>query len=124
MDARQRFGRAAEQAAAAHLEREGYHILARNARVGRGEIDIVARRGRVLAFVEVKARRSAACGTPEEAVTPWKQHQIARLATLWLAGRPGLERAVTEIRFDVVAVDLAARPPGVRHLRAAFGGEA
>lgn len=123
MDTRQRSGRAAEQTASAHLEGCGYRILGRNVRVGRGELDIIARRGTTLVFVEVKARRSAACGTPEEAVTPWKQRQVARLAQIWLLSRPGLQRAVGEIRFDVVAIDLSTRPPGVRHLQAAFDGE-
>jgi putative endonuclease len=116
-------GRAAEQAAVEHLERQGYRVLARNVRVGRGELDIVARRGRTLVFVEVKARRGYRCGTPEEAVTPWKQRQVARLAELWLVSRPGLQRAVTEIRFDVVAVDFSVSPPGVWHLPAAFVAE-
>jgi putative endonuclease len=123
MDARQRLGRAAEQTAAAYLEGSGYRILARNVRVGRGELDIIARRGSTLVFVEVKARRGGGCGTPEEAVTFWKQRQVARLAALWLLSRPGLQRAVGEVRFDVVAVDLSVCPPGVRHLQAAFDGD-
>jgi putative endonuclease len=117
-------GRAAEQTAAVHLEAQGYRILARNVRVGRGELDIVARRGRTLIFVEVKARRGFRCGTPEEAVTAHKQRQIARLAELWLLSRPGLQRAVAEIRFDVVAVDFTVSPPGVWHLPAAFSAGA
>jgi putative endonuclease len=122
MDERQGLGRAAECAAAAHLESLGYRLVARNVRVGRGELDIVARRGHTLIFVEVKARRTHSCGTPEDAVTPRKQRQIAQLAQLWLLSRPGLQRAVDEIRFDVIAVDLTVRPPCVRHLPAAFGG--
>jgi putative endonuclease len=123
MDARQRLGRAAEQVAADYLEEAGYRILARNARVGRGELDIVARRGGALVFVEVKARRTRACGSPEDAVTPLKQRQVGRLAERWLAGRPGLQRAVNEVRFDVIAVDLTVAPPRVRHLPAAFYGQ-
>ena len=117
---RQQFGRAAEQAAAAYLERRGYVLLARNQRVGRGELDIIARHGGALVFVEVKGRRTRTCGAPEEAVTPRKRQQVARLAELWLAARPWLLRGVSEVRFDVIAVDTAAFPAQIRHLEAAF----
>ena len=103
-----------------HLERQGYRVVARNQRVGRGELDIIVRRGAVLAFVEVKARRTRGCGVPEEAVTVRKQRQIVRLAQLWMAARPSALAGVEEVRLDVVAVDLAASPAAVRHLPAAF----
>jgi putative endonuclease len=118
--ARQRLGSGAERAAADYLQARGYRVLAMNQRVGRGELDIIARRGSVLVFAEVKARRSGACGAPEEAVTPRKQHQVARLAELWLAARPGALAGVTEVRFDVLAVDLRGTPAQIRHLPAAF----
>jgi putative endonuclease len=117
-----RLGRAAEQAAAVYLERRGWCMLGRNVRVGRGELDLIMRRGPVLAFVEVKARRTRTCGAPEDAVSPRKQHQIARLAELWLASRPWALRGVADVRFDIVAVDLAVHPAAVRHLPAAFIG--
>jgi putative endonuclease len=120
MNARQQFGRAAEEAAARCLRSGGWRILARNARVGRGELDIVARRGPVLAFVEVKARRSLAAGAPEDAVTPRKRRQVARLAELWLAVRPWALEGVTDVRFDIVAVDATVVPAHVRHLAGAF----
>jgi putative endonuclease len=120
-DRRLRFGRAAEEAAAKYLTRTGWRVLARNQRVGRGELDIIARRGVVLAFVEVKARRSRTCGSPEDAVTPRKQAQIRRLAELWLGSRPWALRGVDDVRFDVVAVDAACDPPRLRHLPGAFG---
>jgi putative endonuclease len=114
------FGRVAERLAVAFLEEQAYCIVAVNQRVGRGEIDIIARKGTVLAFVEVKARRTRTCGAPEDAVTPRKQRQIARLATLWLGSHPHRLQGVTDVRFDIVAVDALARPPRIRHLRAAF----
>jgi putative endonuclease len=120
VNARQQFGRAAEAAAATYLVRDGWTLLARNVRVGRGELDLIVRRGGVLAFVEVKARRSALCGAPEDAVDRRKRRQVARLAELWLAARPGALRGVSEVRFDVVAVDATVRPPQIRHLPAAF----
>jgi putative endonuclease len=120
MNARQALGRSAEDAAARHLQGLGWRLLARNARIGRGELDIIARRGPVLAFVEVKARRTSTCGTPEDAVDPRKRRQIARLAELWLSARPWALAGVTDVRFDIVAVDAASVPCRVRHLPAAF----
>jgi putative endonuclease len=120
MNARQQFGRAAEDLAARHLQRRGWRVLGRNVRVGRGELDIIARRGNVLAFVEVKARRSAACGAPEDAVSAAKRRQVARLAELWLAARPWVLRGVADVRFDIIAVDATVAPPSLRHLPGAF----
>lgn len=120
MNARQQFGRAAEEAAASYLTGRGWTLLGRNVRIGRGELDLIARRGPVLAFVEVKARRSAACGSPEDAVDARKRRQVARLAELWLAARPWALRGVSDVRFDVVAVDATVRPSEVRHLAGAF----
>jgi putative endonuclease len=120
MNERQRFGRAAEQHAQAYLLARGWRIVGVNQRVGRGELDIIARREGVLAFVEVKARRSATCGAPEDAVTPRKQRQIILLANLWLSARPAALQRVTEVRFDVIAVDATCRPVRIRHLAAAF----
>jgi putative endonuclease len=120
MNARQALGRAAEEAAARHLRDRGWRVLARNVRIGRGELDIIARRGAVLAFVEVKARRTATCGAPEDAVDPRKRRQVARLAELWLAARPWALEGVTDVRFDIVSVDAGTVPMRVRHLPAAF----
>jgi putative endonuclease len=120
MNVRQHYGRAAEEAAARYLLGGGWHLLGRNVRVGRGELDIVARRGPVLAFVEVKARRTLTCGSPEDAVGVAKRRQVARLAELWLAARPWALNGIDEVRFDIVAVDSRAFPSTIRHLPAAF----
>lgn len=114
------FGRAAERLAVVYLQQQAYRIIAVNQRVGRGELDIIARRGAVLAFIEVKARRSRTCGAPEDAVTPRKRRQIARLAALWLGSHPRSLAGVSDVRFDIIAVDALTRPPRIRHLRAAF----
>ncbi len=95
------FGKAAEDLACAELQHLGYAILARRYRTKVGEIDIVARDGRAVVFVEVKARTDERHGHPAEHVTPWKQRRIAAMAndflTRWrLHGAP--------CRFDVVAV--------------------
>jgi len=120
VNARQRFGRDAEEAAARYLTGSGWTLLGRNVRIGRGELDLIARRGAVLAFVEVKARRTADYGAPEDAVDGRKRHKVARLAELWLAVRPWALRGVADVRFDIIAVDAASRPPVVRHLPGAF----
>ena len=114
------FGRLAEHLAVVYLQQQAYRIIAVNQRVGRGELDIIARKASVLAFVEVKARRTRTCGTPEDAVTARKQRQIARLAALWIGSHPRVLQGVTDVRFDIIAIDAIDRPPRVRHLRAAF----
>jgi putative endonuclease len=77
-------GRWGEEEAARFLRRLGMTIVERNLRTPVGEIDIIARQGKILVFVEVKTRRSDAFGTPQEAVGPTKQRQIIRTA-LWFA---------------------------------------
>ena len=120
MNARQHFGRAAEEVAARQLTRDGWTLLGRNVRIGRGELDLIARRGSVLAFVEVKARHSTEYGAPEDAVDARKRRKVGRLAELWLSVRPWALRGVSDVRFDVIAVDAAVDPPVVRHLPGAF----
>lgn len=94
-------GRLGECLAARFLRKAGYKILRRNCRSHFGEIDIVARDGDEVVFVEVKARTSAEWGAPEESVTPAKQRKICRTA-LAFAGRHKLRDR--PLRFDVVAV--------------------
>ncbi|MGZ4105166.1 MAG: YraN family protein [Actinomycetota bacterium] len=114
---RRELGEAGESLAAAYLSGRGWTIVERNIRYRDGEIDIVARRGGVLAFVEVKTRRSSAFGSPAEAVTPHKQRKIRALASRYLSERrPGART----IRFDIVDI---ARDRGafrVTHLEDAF----
>jgi putative endonuclease len=112
------FGKTAEDLACAELERRGYAILARRYRTRVGEIDIVAREGAAIVFVEVKARSDDRCGHPAEAVTVWKQRRIAAMATDFLTRRR-LHQA--PCRFDVVAI---SGPEGglqrIEVIRAAF----
>ncbi len=114
MDPHQR-GQAGESAAARYLTSQGWIILGRNVRAGRGEIDVIAMRGTVLAFVEVKCRRSLEFGHPLEAITPAKQAEIAKVARKWLADHslpPGMT-----IRFDAVAVRWPDHgPPDLVHV--------
>ena len=108
-------GLAAENFAALLLRLKGYRILARRYKTPVGEIDLIARRGRTIAFVEVKARQ-----TMDEAlaaVTPAMQARITRAAGYFLAGNPAL--AQLTLRFDLMAV----RPPFYcRHLDNAWQG--
>jgi putative endonuclease len=117
--ARRALGRAGEAAAVAALRACGYVILARNARLRRGELDVVALHRDTVVFVEVKSRRSAAYGTPAEAVTRRKQQAIVRLAHAYLARRSWAGRSC---RFDVAEVwlDAAGRPARVEIIRDAF----
>ncbi|MCB9382153.1 MAG: YraN family protein [Acidimicrobiaceae bacterium] len=96
--ARGRFG---EDLAARWYVRHGYEIVARNWRCPTGELDVVARRGDVLVFCEVKARATAGFDGPAAAVDHRKQRRVRAVAAAWLtAHRPG----AVEIRFDVAAV--------------------
>jgi putative endonuclease len=99
--------REAERALAAR----SYRIIERNFRTREGEIDLIARDGEVLCFVEVKGRASRAFGSPAEAVTLEKQRRIARAAAAYLARLRG-EPPVC--RFDVVCIDAGSVDPAAR----------
>lgn len=98
-------GRAAEDAAVALLERNGYRIVARNVRLPGGEIDVIARDGSIVVFVEVKARAGGAFGSAVAAVDARKRSTLRALAADWLQIAAPAARA----RFDVVTFD-AGRP--------------
>jgi len=95
-----RRGRRAESFAAWLLRLKGYAVLARRRRTAHGELDIVARRGGVLAVVEVKARDGLAPAL--DAVTPTQRQRIARAAETYRAGHPDL--AGLQVRFDVIVI--------------------
>lgn len=96
----ERKGRRAETLAAAWLTLKGYKLLALRARTRLGELDLVARRGRVLAVVEVKARSDRASAV--EAITPAAQGRIVRAASAWRAAC--LPYADLDIRFDAIVI--------------------
>ncbi|MDI9570315.1 MAG: YraN family protein [Pseudomonadota bacterium] len=110
-------GRRGEELAAAFLARAGYAILDRNWRCPLGELDIVARDGGTLVFVEVRTRRSARFGAPEESVGFSKRRKLSRLATFYIH-RYGLFDVPA--RFDVAAVHLLPSGPEVELIRDAF----
>ena len=121
--ARQRLGREAEGLVAARLRRAGWRIVARNALLPSGELDIVAMDGSTLVFVEVKAGRAGAARGPEHpahAVGRRKQLKLRRLAREWIAERRG-PSGVSGYRFDVVGVRFGADGlTDVDHIRNAF----
>ncbi|MBI4227085.1 MAG: YraN family protein [Candidatus Omnitrophica bacterium] len=116
---RQQLGAAGEQAAVTELRRRGYRILERNVRTVLGELDLVARDGTMLCFIEVKTRRSMAFGLPQEAITRQKQWHLIRMAQWYLKAR-GLSGRPA--RFDVVGVLMGRddRPTSVEVIPNAF----
>ena len=116
-DRRQTLGELGETLACDELRRRGYAILERRYRTRYGEIDIVARHGDVLVFVEVKARAGDAFGTGAEAVTGYKQRRVARMAADFLARRRLQDRPC---RFDVVSVAVGGERPRIEVIPGAF----
>ncbi|HEY8196213.1 MAG TPA: YraN family protein [Gemmatimonadales bacterium] len=113
-DERQLLGLRGEQIAIGFLTSCGWSVEAHRFRLGRHDLDLVIRKGNMVAFVEVKARRSSSCGTAVEAVSRRKQRDIARVASVWLLrhGRPN-----DDYRFDVVAIqDIPGGQPVNEHV--------
>jgi putative endonuclease len=107
-------GHSAERRALRHYRLRGFRVLAVNAWAGGNELDLVVRRGRRLAFVEVKEKAGADLGDPLEMVGAEKQRRLRRAAAAWLAANPDL--AGLDITFEVLAV----RPEGVERVAEAF----
>lgn len=98
-------GMLGERFAAEYLQKQGYTILATNFHTRFGEIDIVAQKGDILAFVEVKTRAATTLEPPEAAVTPAKQKKLITAALHYLQAHP----ADLQPRFDVVAITTASK---------------
>ena len=107
----QSLGAWGEARAARALEARGWSILERNYRCGRREIDLIARRGDLVAFVEVKTRAGTGYGHPEEAVTSLKRREIEAVALEFLTRR---RLGGVQVRFDVVGIVVG---PGRRLVR-------
>jgi putative endonuclease len=99
-------GRRSEDVACAYLIARGWRILERNYRAGHKEIDIIARSGDTIAFVEVKARAGDDWGHPLEAITWLKRREIAHVARAWLQKN---RCATLEYRFDAIAIQWRGR---------------
>ncbi len=115
--ARVELGRIGEDLACRELERRGYVIVARRYRRRRGELDIIARDGATLVFVEVKTRRGRMFGGGAEAVTAMKRRRMRTMALEYLA-RHRLSQCAC--RFDVVAIHYDAGSPTIDIIRNAF----
>ncbi len=104
-DQRASFGMLGEDLACEELKRRGYQILVRRFRTRGGELDIIARDGAVLVFVEVRARSGGSFGTPFDSITWQKQHRLSRMAAVYLC-----QKRLPDIacRFDVVGVTRTA----------------
>lgn len=112
---RRKFGDSGEYQAAAFLARRGFRVLGRNVRLGRlGEIDIIALDSNgVLVFIEVKTRRDATFGRPEEALTPSKIRTLANCAESWRNLKGWVDRPW---RVDVIAIDFSTGKNETRHI--------
>jgi putative endonuclease len=114
---RRLLGRTGETLAAMALEKNGYRILTRNYRTPFGEIDLIARHGECLVFIEVKLRRNFCYGTPLEAVTRTKKERLRLSAQHYLQ-----EQGTPEImvRFDVIAITLERGRAEIEIISGAF----
>ena len=113
MQNKRRTGGCYEAAAAAYLEKQGLVILRKNYRCRSGEIDLIARDGTCLVFVEVKYRTTDRYGSPLEAVNVRKQQTIRKVAEVYLLTR---KQTDCEVRFDVVGIC----GDDIRHIKDAF----
>lgn len=107
-DHRRALGAEGEARAARYLARRGYRIVERNVRVGGVEVDIIAARCGLVAFVEVKTRSTTRFGPPEAAVDEAKQARLVHAAAAWLHENPGAARRV---RFDVITCQTSPVDP-------------
>ncbi|MDP4282179.1 MAG: YraN family protein [Bacteroidota bacterium] len=110
------FGREGEDIAARFLTEKGYHILDRNWRCGKNEVDIIAKDGDVIVIVEVKARHSSYAGEPEMAVTKDKQRILVRVANIYVQ----CKRLKNEVRFDIVSILMINGKESIHHIPDAF----
>ncbi len=101
--ARKKLGAWGEGLAAQKLESLGYQIVARNWRCARGEIDLVARTGDTIIFVEVKTRRGRSMGAPEAGLTPFKANRLLQLGELYIQQH---QHHDLNWRIDLIAVEL------------------
>ncbi len=101
VDDRAALGRWGEDLAERELRRRGYRVLERNVRVGRGEVDLVARDGDTIVLIEVKTRRTDAFGGARDAISSAKAHRMTELAA-----RYAQSNDASDWRIDVVAIDV------------------
>ena len=114
----QALGKQGEAIAVHYLQQRKYTIIEQNFRCKCGELDIIAREGKVTVFIEVKTRKNLSYGPPQLAVTPFKQRQISKAALFYLAQK---KMQGTNARFDVIAILLGYNEvPQIEHIINAF----
>jgi putative endonuclease len=113
----QKFGERGENLAVWYLKQNGYKIIEQNYRSRMGEIDIIAKDGKTIVFVEVKSRRSIRYGSPKWAITPKKQRKISMVALYYLKTT---QQTDTKARFDVVAITANQDEPQIEIVENAF----
>ena len=118
MTSRRDLGDFGERVAKAHLESKGYRVIATKFRVREGEVDIVALRGGVVVFVEVKARRGPAMGSAVEAIDARKAQRLLAASEVFAVRHPELP---PDRRIDLIAIDLdrAGRVVSLQHVESA-----
>ena len=117
LNQRQKFGEKGESIAARYLKKAGYKILEKNYRSQLGEIDIIAKDGETIVFVEVKSRRSVQFGSPKWAVTPQKQRKISMVALQYLKAKA---KNNAKARFDVVTIIATKEKQTIELIKNAF----
>ncbi len=111
-------GKCGEEIAVTYLKTCKYSVLERNYRCKCGEVDIIAREGKTLVFVEVKTRKNDSYGPPQLSVTHFKQRQISKAALSYLSSKK-MGNALA--RFDVIAICLRGQEkPAIEHIKNAF----
>ncbi|MBX3270930.1 MAG: YraN family protein [Sandaracinaceae bacterium] len=110
-------GARAERIARERLEGAGYEIVEANARVGRAEIDLIARRGALLVFCEVRSRTGTSGPHPLETIDAAKQHRLRRAALAW---RLAHGRPAEAVRFDAIAITFEGAEAQIDHVEGAF----
>ncbi len=112
----QELGKWGEELAVAHLQKNGYKIVARNWRYGKEEIDIIARTQDTLVIVEVKTRHSSQFGEPQDFVSKTQQKHLINAADAFV-----IEQDLdVEVRFDIIAITTDDNPPKLMHIDEAF----
>ena len=110
-------GKEGEKIALRYLKRMGYQIIERNYRCKFGEVDIIAKDGKFLSFVEVRSGRNFIFNTPKESITKRKQQQISKVALNYIKRYQLTE---TEARFDVVSIKFSPLEENIELIKDAF----
>jgi len=117
LNRQQKLGREGESMAARYLKKHGYKILEQNYRTPLGEIDIIAKEKKTIAFVEVKTRSAGYFGGPKSAVTLKKQRKISMVALTYLKATAQVD---TKARFDVIAITSFPEDSKIELIKNAF----